>query len=332
MIDLFNLNEYIKNWIKGRERFLNLITAPFNSSDIFIEVILYLVNNGERVLYITNENENNVDILKNIKKYTNFRGYAYVKPKSSFDEALFVVSSQRRIQSINKDFSLVIYDDINSFPVYRKEEIEKFINDNYNENTKYIFYSIESIIQDKRDIIIPARKNKLPILEPAIITTRIDITKDMPYIIYEYLKWSVESQRKVIIYVPDKDKVISTYSYLKDYCRSLCKSLYFFIKGETEKKIFDNFMKHKSSILVSNDYSIESCLLKGTDILVFFSDNELFNYKMLIHFCAEVEKNNKINRGDVVFLANTETADMTLAKDKIRNFNKEAWENGLLKI
>lgn len=332
MIDLLNLNEYIKNWVKGKEQFLNLITVPFNSSDIFIEAILYLVNNGKRVLYITNENENNVDILKNIKKYTNFRGYAYVKPKSSFDEALFVVSSQRRIQSIDKDFSLVIYDDINSFPAYRREEIEKFINDNYNENTKYIFYSIESIIQNKRDIIIPARKNKLPILEPAIITTRIDITKDMPYIIYEYLKWSVESQRKVIIYVPDKDKVMSTYLYLKDYCMNLCRSLYFFIEGETEKKIFDNFMKHKSSILVSNDYIIESCLLNSTDILVFFSDNGLFNYKMLIHFCAEVVKNNKINRGDVVFLANAETSDMALAKDKIRNFNKEAWENGLLKI
>ena len=74
-------------------------------------------------------------------------------------------------------------------------------------STKLIVYSIESILNNKREIFLPVKDNRIPIMEPRTILTRIDINKDIPFVIYEYLKWSINSDRKVIICVPDEEKI-----------------------------------------------------------------------------------------------------------------------------
>ena len=54
----------------------------------------------------------------------------------------------------------------------------------------------------------PLKIIKLPIIEPRVITrTRINLNIDIPLVVFDYLNWSIMSNRKVIIFfTPDEKK------------------------------------------------------------------------------------------------------------------------------
>lgn len=326
------VSENILNWGIGNERFLNVVSLPYNSPEIFLEIILYYVKNEKSVVYITNEYPDNINILELIKRRTNFRDYSYVRTsKANVNSRLKVCDFANAIK-LKEKFDLVIYDDIRSFPTYSKYEVLDLVSKMCNENTKIIYYSIEGLFRNEREILIPVKDAKIPIIEPRTILTRIDISKDIPFVIYDYLKWSINSNRKVIICVPDEEKVESVYLYMKNYCKNISKNIVPFIKGKSDKKLISNFTKIKRMVIVTNEFEEVLSKVENADVMVYFADDFEFNYKKLIYFCASVGRGEKEWKGEVIFLANEETRDMEKAKDITRNFNKEAWEMGLLKI
>ena len=136
------ISNNILKWSVSNERFLNVISIPYNSSEIFIKVILHYVERGKKVIYITNENYDEINILDEIKKRTNFRDYTYIKsPQININARLRVCNFSNAIK-LEEKFDLVIYDDIRSFPSYSKYEIlnlmSKMSNEKYKTNS--LFY------------------------------------------------------------------------------------------------------------------------------------------------------------------------------------------------
>lgn len=324
-------SEAIYNWGLGKEKILNVILPPYSSSAIFLKTIMSCVLSGKRVLYITGEAEENIELLGLIKRYTEFRDYSYIRNGFIPVNSLLVISNYRTAVKIKDKFDLVIYDDVRSFPEYNNYEIMDLTIKCVNDEGKLICCSIESIFKSQRDIILPVRDNKKPFPEPRYIITRIDIKKDIPFMVYDYLKFSLDNNRKVIIYVPGEDKVECVYNYLCNFKDSLAKNIMYYIKGRSDEKVLNNFVKVKKAVIVTDDYSDVYSDLRDIDVMVYFTDDERFNYKKLVYFCGKVGKSDP-NRGEVIFLANVESEDMDRAKEITRSFNKEAWEMGLLNI
>lgn len=324
--------ESIYNWSLGKEKILNIISPPYGSSIIFLKTILAAALREERVLYITGEREENIEILNHIKKYTDFRDYTYLRKGFVPSNSSLIISNYKNALKIQETFDLVIYDDIRSFPEYTAYEIMNLLMKCVSSNGKIISSSIESIFKSQRDIILPVRDNKKPLAEPRYIITRLDIKKDIPYMVYDYLNFSIERNRKVIIYVPDNDRIQCVYRYLCNFKESLAKNILYFDKAESDDKILVNFMKIKKAIIVTDDYRDIYVDLKDVDVMVYFSDDKNFSYKKLVYFCGKVGRTEHISSGEVIFLANEESSDMEKAKNITRYFNKEAWEMGLLNI
>lgn len=324
-----SISDQILAWSSSREKYLNVTSPPYNSSEIFINIILSFVYRNKRVLYVTNENSIHVEITEKIKKMSKFRGYTYLKEKSNFEDALLLIAKHGMLNKLNCKFDLVIYDDIKSFSTRTKYEIIEAMTSKAKNNAKMIAYSIERIFENKKEIIFPARDNSYPIIEPKFIGTRVDINKDIPYVVYEYIEWSLKTRQKVIIYVPDEVKVRSVYGYLSVYCSKLDRNVKFFIENKNDEKILDNFIKIKQGIMVTNDFYFD---VTNANVMVFFADNELFNYKKLMYLCGKAGRSEKGPRAEAIFLGNCETEAMDKAKNITRHFNKEAWEMNLLKI
>jgi late competence protein required for DNA uptake (superfamily II DNA/RNA helicase) len=326
------ISESIFNWSLGRDKVLNLVSPPYNSVDILLKTILSYVSKGKKVLYVTGESEGLIQITGLIKRYSDFRGYAYVRnnfiPSNTPVHICNYISALR----IREEYDLVIYDDINSFPEYNNYEIIDLIIKCLKESGKGICLSVEEVFKNSRDIFVPIRSNKRPLPEPRYIITRIDLNKEIPYLLYDYLNFSVESNRKVVIYLPDSERVHSVYSYLSNLRNSLGKNIMYFINGESDEKLVDNFTRIKKAILITDDYKERSEMLEDTDIIVYFADDTTFDYKNLVYFCGKAGRSDKLRSSEVVFLANSESYDMDKAKNIIRHFNKEAWEMGLLNI
>jgi len=324
------ISNNILKWFNGREQILNVISLPYNSSEIFLNAIFECINQGKKVLYITHEDENNIEIIELIKKLTSFRDYTYSKGKDEYINSILVLCDYDSAARLKESFDLVIYDDIRSFPKYSNYEIIDIMRCRIKSGGKLMTYSVESVFKMGSDLILPVSDNQLPMVEPRIITTRIDVNKDIPFVVYEYLNWSIDSDRKVIVYVPDDEKVENVSKYLSGYRKEFSKNIFHSTNDDKNKKHLLNFNKSKKGILVTDCFEDFLTDYKGVDVMVYFAEHKIFSYKKLVYFCGKAGRGEKFIRGEVIFLSSEKSDDMAKAKDITRRFNKEAWQEGLL--
>jgi late competence protein required for DNA uptake (superfamily II DNA/RNA helicase) len=225
----------------------------------------------------------------------------------------------------------VIYDDVSTYTSYRKLEILDLLAIYCREGAKVICRSVEMIFQNASSIDLPVKDCKLPMAEPRMITTRIDVNKEIPYVVYEYLSWSVASERKVIIFVPDEERAENVYNYLFSFRERLHNNIICYDNEKTKKNL-TNFIKNKRGIIIMKCHEEFNIDLSDTDIMVYFADDKCFDYKRLLYICGKVGRSPSLGNGEVIFLAREITRDMDFAKDIVRGFNKHAWEMGLLKV
>lgn len=322
------ISQLIEKWLYSNEQFLNIITIPCASTDIFIYSILDYMNKEKSILYISNEDEEYVDILEKIKKNSSFRGYSYLRRGDIKLKNKFIIAKAANALKIMKDFDLVIFDDTRAFPRHTSYEIIDIMARMSKSQGKFIYCGVESIFKGKREIIIPISEWPHPIVEPRTITTKINLEEDIPYIIYDYLKWSLYEDRKVVIYIPDLEKGLKVANYIRFYCKKLNKSVLCSWE-EGKERSFLKFAKVKSAVLITYTFENIPTYFANANLMVFFADFKGYDYKKLFHFCGVVncyESNFK----EVIYVSNEETEDMDKAKELARSFNKEAWDMGFL--
>ena len=325
------ISENIVKWSRTKDTFLNFISVPYNSTEVFLGVIEEYARQNENIIYITNEEIGNIDIMTNIKKYTNFTDYCYVKECKSNLNCKLQICNFENAAKLEDKFELVIYDDISSFSLYNKYEICKLISKLTHKDSKVIIYSIESIVENSKKLFLPAKDGGL-IIEPRTILTRLNMNKEMPFLVYDYLKWSISIGKKIIIYVPSEYKIDKVASYMHKYCKSLVQDIVCFANGESNKKLIYKFLQTKNSILITNCFEETTLNSKNSQLIVYFADDINFTYKEFVYLCGSVGRGEKDLKEEVILVSNIETEEIEKAKSITSNFNREAWNMGLLKI
>lgn len=159
--------------------------------------------------------------------------------------------------------------------------------------------------------------------------TRIDLNTDIPYTLYDYLKWFKESNHKVAILVPDNEKVKSVYEYFDNKLKLSNVKVIKALEKNSIKKI-ERVLKYKdkSIFIITNQVEelLESCYID--DVVILFSDNIVFNYKRLLYICGAM-RNMNYSVPEVLLVSNSVSEEMDKAKDIARQFNKIVWEKSL---
>ncbi|MGH4119206.1 hypothetical protein [Clostridium sp.] len=316
----------------GKKR-IDVISVFYNSSDILLETIIKYANEKKNMLYITNEEKPSIDIIHFLEKYTNLGvDICYSDCEyNGLNEYLHICNYENASKLLEK-FDLVIYNDIRSFPKYSELQIKEVLLKMCKEDGTAIAYSVETILSEYAPIMFPLKNNKIPIIEPRIITTRINLSIDIPLVVYEYLKWSIISNRKVIIFTPDEEKATAVFQYLSNFKEKLSENLFLFIRKKSPADILISFMKQHKGIIVTNDFEESYLVFDAVDVIVYFADDIKFNHKQLLYLSSKVGRNENVQRGEAIFLANIETEEMDKARSMARKFNQKAWDKGLLNI
>lgn len=323
------LSYHILKWLTKENNFLNISTLPMNSPLIFLNGIISYAQSKKKVIYITNEKEDNIKILRLIKRYTDFRNYSYIRRGSvNINSYLWITNFNNAVNIIEK-FDLVIYDDINSFPRKTKEEIRLLMQCLCKDKGKQIIYSIDKIFYNKEQIFFNGKVKENPMVEPRIITTRINLNDDIPYIIYDFINWSIINNRRVTIYVPDEKKMFKVKKYISRYFSTL--KIYAFGGTGIKNSNILKFIENRLDILITDNYEEFFMQYMDMDIIVFFADDIRFDYRALTYICGKVVKRSNCSKGEIIFLSNHITESMDRAKSIIRNFNKEAWDMKFIK-
>ena len=325
--DLKYAVQKIDYWYKKHIKFLTIITVPFNTSCIFADIIDKLSRSGERVLYVWGKDMENRELINSLREFNSQISYSYFKKSDSNTSLIFV--NYKNLDNVHEEYDLVIYDDITYFSNLSNSRLLEYVKEYGHIGKRSIVYSIEKLPIIGEKFELSAYNYEQPFVEPRVMTTRIDLNTDIPYTLYDYLKWFKESNHKVAILVPDNEKVKSVYEYFDNKLKLSNVKVIKALEKKSIKKI-ERVLKYKdkSIFIITNQVEelLESCYID--DVVILFSDNIVFNYKRLLYICGAM-RNMNYSVPEVLLVSNSVSEEMDKAKDIARQFNKIVWEKSL---
>lgn len=314
----------INLWYRKNEKTLSIFTIPFHTTLIFKDIILELVKQKKKILYVWGKNGENKEIIEEIEK--SYQVSTCVETKNTECNCLVNFVHFNNLYEIAEEYELAILDDVSCFSELEKEKITAYYEYSNRISKRTILYTIEEVVDDcaKMDMVPTYIEN--PFVEPRFISTRVDLSKDIPYILYEYLEWFMKNKKKIMILVPDEEKLNVVYEYYTKKLKLKKINIVPLFKNE-DKKIIKNVLmqKQKATIIITD--SMEETLedSKIGNAVVLFADSNKYSYKKLLYLCGEIGRVNK-KLPEVLFISKDVTEDMDKVKSITRDFNKRKWE------
>src|SRR5471030_585377 len=328
--DLKYACDKIDYWYKKNIKFLTIITVPFNTACIFLNIISNISQSGGKVLYVWGKNGENRELINRIREINSDITHSYIESGISTKDLTFIHNDN--LKKIHGQYDLVIFDDITYFSNLCSTNVRKELEFCANLCGRVLLYSIEKMSLVGEKFELAAYNYKQPFVEPRILTTRIDLNIDIPYNLYDYLNWFKENNHKVAIYVPNKEKLNIVYDYFSNKLK-LSEVKIIKASRSDEIKRCERVLKSKDKAIFIITNKIEElheyCHID--DAVILFSDNERYTYKKLLYICGQIRNlNSKLP--EVLLVANNVSEDMDRAKNMARDFNKRVWEKRLREL
>lgn len=318
----------INSWYNKKTKVLTIKTRPFNTTYIFSEIINKVLNDGGRVLYVWCTNEINYT-PKDDKEYCN--SLYKEKSKSQFKGSIEFVTINEIVE-FNREYDLVIYDDISIFSSVDIIALREAVEELYWRSRKILIYTCEKTfpIGEKYELVY--LKLNIPIIEPRFITTRIRLEEDIPLALYEYFKWFKDNNKNVLIIVPNDEKLDKVYSH---YYHTLKREDIRLIKYHKGEKI--NFVEkiitesEDGVFILTNNMGTYINEIDHLSIVVLFADDINYSYKKLLYLCGTIKFDKKCIP-EMLLVSKEITSNMEKVKSITRGFNQKLWDKKLLKL
>lgn len=306
------INKKLNNFLENDLSLLQFYGRPFQSNSIFSEIISKIVEKGGHILYIWGYENLNKEIYRQLG---NKGKIAY--SVNGLSEANLVYMSFKHTYNISRDYDLIIIDDVSTYFKINEFAVEGLYNKCKVHSKKIIIYGIQSCSFNQDGIDLSSLNVRERFLEPRVITTRIDLKKDIPYSLYDYILWFKSRRSKIAFWVPYADDVESLYHY---YLKEINLDNVKIIK-ETEYKN-DLNIKDRAIFIITNNMEALCNISRLDGIVALFADNIKLDYKKIIYMCGQITRET----GEVILVSRNETEEIEKARKLTRNFNKKLWD------
>lgn len=335
-----NAGDGFYNFVKSKRSNGVLWCTPnsFEYDSIF-QGIGEIINRGGRVLYATST-FNTYEAAGAMKaalegaKINIIYGF-----ERNYKKNDICICAYSEIPFFYKAFDLVILDMryaflerpiLNLVYIYQKavKEKGKFLN-----ITCYPDKEKRSLFKSSPEIIsIPVTYKKNPIPEPRIITSRFlkGAGAFFPQMVMDVIRWSLEENTRILIFVPSEGEVHKVYYYLTNLEgieRDMIDLSY-----EKDKTPLMRFKRGEVQVLISMDLRDITNTIEDINIIVMNSDDEIYRVDTLINIAAMASMGNGKKLREVIFVATQENERLSLAKSTIRSINRVSWEMGYIKV
>lgn len=325
--ELSNAFKKINKWYLKRTKVLTLKTRPFNTVDIFSNIINKVLQENGKVLYVFCSGEKEY-----IKERVNYI-YEFIDEAiniKQLDKNLHCITISN-IENISEDYDLVIIDDITLFSKISNEYIRDAIENIYWKSKKIIIYSSEYIFPIGEKIDLPYMLSEGPIIEPRLMNTRIRLEENIPLSLFEYFKWFKENKRIVLIIVPSEEKLNKVYNHYYEVLRQLGIRVVRYTKNQNFnfiKEIIDGYSD--ALFIVTNNCGQYMNSIVNINIIVLFADDIYYSYKKIVYMCGSINSTREI-QSELIMVSKDISQEMDNAKSITREFNRRLWEKQYLK-
>lgn len=311
---------------ESEQKALNVKTVPYMGIEPLVDLVKKVLYKGQRVLYITGEMKENVLIVKAIRE-AGFTSVSLHQELEINEKESLVVCDYFQALRIRESYDLVVYDDVNSFPIHRKPEMQHLIGFIYPRCKKVIAYSFETVFMGMDVLEVPMAGRSGFVSEPRFIETRLNLDEFVPTSVYEYLLWFVYEKKKVLFLTADKNVKRKVARFLSKIDESLENCI--FDVDEIGTKAMKELCKDmtKPHIFITDDLDDYLDVETNFEIIIHGADSSRYSYRELLFFCLRTGFYEEMN-GEVIMLCQHVSRDMERTKELTRHFNKILWEEG----
>ena len=326
--ELSNAFKKINKWYGKRTKVLNIKTRPFNSIEIFSNIINKVLYENKKILYIFCSEEK--DYIKvRINDIYKFLDNTIISKQLESNIHFVNIGD---IEGVDKFYDLVIVDDISLFSKISNEYIRESIENVYWKSNKIIIYSSEYIFPIGEKIELNYILSDDPMVEPRLISTRIRLEENIPISLFEYFKWFKESKKIVLVVVPSEEKLNKVYNHYYEVLRDLDIRVVRYTKNQDFKFIKDIIDGYSNSLfIVTNNCGQYMNNILNVNIIILFADDIYYSYKKIVYMCASLNNSREI-KSELIMVSREVSQDMDYAKNITREFNKKLWEKQYLKL
>ncbi len=231
------------------------------------------------------------------------------------------VLTTHQLYRFEKEFDLLILDEIDAFPFKDNEVLENIFKRSIKGN--FIMMSatpsdrILNIFKKNNDSILTLftrfHRHPLPVPKIKIIPEFLRIA----FVVDTLNKYKKEN-KKVLIFLPTIDMSIAFFNILKIFVKNgnvvNSKSIY-------RNEIINDFRNDKYFYLVTTAVLERGVTLKNLQVLIINSDHEEYDKAALIQISGRVGRKKEFPDGDVIYVAKKKTSSMLDSIKEIEHYN-----------
>lgn len=320
IIGLENLSKELMNWYDNSSiKAINVVSVPYRGIEPLKDLLIRL-GGRERILYITEALSEGNELIRFLKE-RNIRS-AY---EEDLNASMVILDFNQAFQ-LKHSYGLIIYDDLNTFPIHRKSEMQGLLNFVYYRGKRVIAYSMEKVFRNVITLETPLPKSNSFVTEPRFIDTRVNIRAGIPNSIFEYIDFFYSEQRDTIIFVPDRATGDAMARYLTRIKPDLGKSLHDISGMKQEEVMATMSLNPPPRILFTDDMNDFANIPVNFEIIVSDSDHLRYDYRQFVFLCLRAGLYDNIN-GEVILISQNMTSDMIRTKELTQSYNRMIWEN-----
>lgn len=323
IVGLENLAKELINWYENSTtKAINVVSVPYRGLEP-LTGLLERIAGDRRLLYITGASASD----DSIEEFLDQRGIGWTTAEDP--GAAVVILDFDGAMSLRDHYDLIIYDDLNTFPIHRKSEMQELLNHLYYKAGHIIAYSMEPVFRNVISLEIPLKSDRSFVTEPRFIDTRVDMRSGIPNSIYDYIKFFVLDDRHVLIFVPDHEAMAGMQKYLTRIDPDLAGRIQD-VSGLTEAQVAERLAAAPGAqILFSLELWDYRSIPVNFEFIVSHSDDPHYEYRQFVFLCLRSGLYDDLN-GEVILVSQTMSLDMERTKVLTRDFNRVLWENDQL--
>ena len=234
-----------------------------------------------------------------------------------------VVLTTHQLYRYNKQFDLIILDEIDAFP-FKDNKLLSTMFFRAVKGTIIMMSAtpskdvVDYFSQNNREILeLNTRFHRHPLPVPKVVV-RIGYLKIL-YLI-SVLKKFINQGKKVFVFVPTISRCETIFKIIKilvkngTFVHSKCK--------DRSQKI-NKFKRGEYDYLVTTAVLERGVTFKDLQVIIYDADSDIYNSQTLIQISGRVGRKIDAPEGEVIFLVNKSTSEIEQAISTIRNKNRD---------
>lgn len=310
----------------SQEKAINMKTVPYMGIEPVRDLVEKVLKENGRVLYITGEDKDRVLIVRAMRD----RGIDSISVHQDLEineKESLVICDYLQALRVREEYDLVIYDDVNSFPIHKKPEMQHLIGFIFPKCRKVVAYSFELVFMGMDVIEVPMAGKSGFVSEPRVLETRLNLDEFVPTSVYEYLLWFVFEKKKVLFVTTNKKVKKKVARFLTKIDESLESCIYDVdeIGTKTMRELCSDHTK--SHIFITDNLDDYVDMETNFEIIIHGADASRYSYRELIFLCLRSGYYDEMN-GEVLMICQNVTRDIEKTRDLARHYNKVLWDEG----